>query len=95
MFYNSPLSLFDDFFAYNCRPSVYVISDSQLAEFKQQQLQAEIAELDKLIDSHKQSIDRLENTKIKLTEDVQKISPSQSQPDSLPVSEHSESQKEI
>ena len=45
------------------RTSVYVISDSQLAEYKARQLQAEIAELDRLIDGHKQSIARLEETK--------------------------------
>ena len=45
------------------RTSIYVISDSQLAEYKERQLQAEIAELDRLIDGHKQSIERLEKTR--------------------------------
>ena len=56
----SSLSLFDDFF-YR-RPSVYVISDSQLAEYKRNQAEAEITELNRLIDGHKQSIERLETT---------------------------------
>jgi cupin superfamily acireductone dioxygenase involved in methionine salvage len=65
------------------RPSVYVISDSQLAEYKAKQAQAEIAELDRLIDGHKQSIERLEKTKSLLTEDVERISPSESPQKSL------------
>lgn len=60
------------------RNSVYVISDSQLAEFKAKQAEAEIAELDRLIDGHKQSIERLETTKQKLSQDVQRISQSES-----------------
>lgn len=60
MFSNSLFSVFDDLYR---RPSVYVISDSQLAEYKAKQAQAEIAELDRLIDGHKQSIERLEQTK--------------------------------
>ena len=55
-------SLFDDFF----RPSVYVVSDSQLAEWKRQKAEAEIIELDKLIDSHQQAIERLQTTRANL-----------------------------
>lgn len=65
MMYNT-LSVFDQLFGYR-HPSVYVISDSQLKEFKQQQLEAEIAELNKLIDGHQTSIERLEATKRELT----------------------------
>ena len=57
----SSLSLLDDFF-YR-KPSVYVISDSQLAQYKRNQAEAEIIELDRLIDSHKQSIERLQTTR--------------------------------
>ena len=53
-------TLFDDIFGYNRRPSVYVVSDSQLAEWKRKQAEQEIAELNKLIDGHKQSIERME-----------------------------------
>ena len=60
----SSLSLFDDFF--DRRPSVYVISDSQLAAWKREKAEAEIIELDKLIDSHKQSIERLQTTRDQL-----------------------------
>ena len=56
----SSLSLFDDFF--DRRPSVYVVSDSQLATWKREQAEAEILQLQRLIDSHKQSIERLETT---------------------------------
>ena len=44
------------------RPSVYVISDSELAKYKQEQTKAEILELERLIDGHKTSIERLETT---------------------------------
>ena len=57
----SSLTLFDDFF--DRRPSVYVVSDSQLAAWKREKAEAEIIELDKLIDSHKQAIERLEETR--------------------------------
>ena len=55
-------TLFDDFF----RPSVYVVSDSQLAEWKREKAEAEIIELDKLIESHQQAIDRLQTTRANL-----------------------------
>lgn len=60
-------SLFDDFFSYNRRPSIYVVSDSQLAEWKREQARKEIEQLDRLIDGHKTSIERLEATKAALT----------------------------
>jgi hypothetical protein len=60
----SSLTLIDDFF--ERRPSVYVISDSQLAAWKREKAEAEIIELDKLIDSHKQSIERLQSTRDQL-----------------------------
>ena len=63
----SSLTLFDDFFDYNRRPSVYVISDSQMSAWKRNQAEAEIIELDRLIDSHKQSIERLQTPIPKFT----------------------------
>ena len=69
-----PYSLVADFF--QPRPSVYVISDSQLAEYKRAQLDAEILELDRLIDGHKQSIERLEKTKSTLVAQTSSLSPS-------------------
>ena len=51
-----------DPFALITRPSVFVISDSQLADYKRSQAEAEIAELQRLIDGHKTSIERLEAT---------------------------------
>ena len=53
------------------RPSVYVISDSQLAAYKQEQTQSEIDELNKLIDSHKTSIERLEAHVADLKKDLE------------------------
>ena len=62
----SSLSLLDDFFYRYQRPSVYVISDTELAAYKRRQAEAEIIELDKLIDSHKQAIERLQTTRNEL-----------------------------
>ena len=50
----------DEFF--RPRRSVYVISDSQMAEYKRQNTIREIAAVEKLIQSHKDSIERLEST---------------------------------
>ena len=63
----SSLTLFDDFFDYR-KPSVYVISDSQMSAWKRNQAEAEIIELDRLIDSHQQSIERLQTTRDQLRE---------------------------
>ena len=60
----SSLNLLDEFF--DRRPSVYVVSDSQLEAWKREKAEAEIIELDKLIDSHKMSIERLQNTRDQL-----------------------------
>ena len=69
--YNSLL----DPFALLTRPSVYVISDSQLAEYKRNQARAEITELNKLIDTHEQSIERLKNTRSQLETDYPELQP--------------------
>jgi len=69
----TPLSLFDDWF--HTRPSVYVISDSQLAEYKRNQAEAEIIELDKLIEGHEHSIERLKNTRTKLRDEYPALQP--------------------
>ena len=42
--------------------SIYVLSDSDFAKYKQRQTEAEIEELERLVDSHKSSIERLEKT---------------------------------
>lgn len=69
--YNSLL----DPFALLTRPSVYVISDSQLAEYKLNQAKAEVLELNKLIDAHQQSIERLKNTRSQLETDYPELQP--------------------
>jgi len=46
-----------------------VISDSQLETYKRNQAEAEIAELKRLIDGHKSSIERLEATVESLTKE--------------------------
>ena len=71
----SSLTLFDDFFDYNRRPSVYIISDAQMSEWKTKQAQAEINELNKLIDAHEQSIERLKNTRSQLETDYPELQP--------------------
>ena len=64
--FNSP---FDPFPMFGQR-SVYVISDSELAKYKARQAEAELLEIDKLIDAHKQSIERLEATKAELQKEL-------------------------
>ena len=54
----SNYSMFDPWMGLQ-RPSVYVISDSQLAEYKRNQAEAEVIELDKLIEGHEASMKRL------------------------------------
>lgn len=69
----SSLTLFDEFF--DRKPSVYVVSDSQLAAWKREQAEAEILQLKRLIDSHKQSIERLETTIESLRKEYPLIEP--------------------
>ena len=57
-------TFFDEFFL--PRSSIYVVSDSQLAAWKREKAEAEIVELDKLIDSHEASIVRLKDTRDQL-----------------------------
>ena len=64
----SSLTLFDDFFDYR-KPSIYVVSDAQLSAWKRTQAENEIIQLDQLIDSHKQSIERLQTTRDQLRKD--------------------------
>ena len=70
----SSLSLLDEFF--DRRPSVYVVSDSQLAAWKREKAEAEILEIDKLIDSHKQAIERLQTTRDGLRKDYPAVTES-------------------
>ena len=58
-----------DPFSLITRPSVFVISDSQLETYKRNQAEAEILELTRLIDGHKSSIERLEATVNSLREE--------------------------
>ena len=62
-------NIYDPFPMFGQR-SVYVISDSELAKYKQEQTKAEIAELERLIDGHKSSIERLETTVNKLRDSL-------------------------
>ena len=64
----TPYSFFDDFWNPR-RSSVYVISDSQMSAWKRSQAEAEIIELDKLIQAHEQSIERLKTTRDQLRAD--------------------------
>ena len=69
--YNSLL----DPFALLTRPSVYVISDSQLADYKRNQAEAEVLELNKLIADHEAAIERLKNTRSQLQADYPELQP--------------------
>lgn len=46
----------------NYFPSLYIISDSEFAAYKQQNLKRECASIQELIDGHHNAISRLENT---------------------------------
>ena len=52
--------------------SVFILSETEFAKYKQKQTQSELAELDKLIDGHRQSIERLEATKAELQKELPK-----------------------
>ena len=58
--------IFDEFmdpnYVFGQCPSVYIITEEALAEYKQKQMEDEVAELERLIDGHKQSITRLESS---------------------------------
>ena len=54
-------------------PSVYVISDSEMKAYKQKQAVAEIAELQRLVDGHKSSIERLETHISQLETELPKL----------------------
>ena len=69
-------SVFDNFWNPMNRTSVYVISDSQMNAWKRNQAENEIIELDRLIESHKQSIERLQTTRDALRKDYPALSES-------------------
>ena len=69
----SSLTLFDDFF--DRRPSIYVVSDSQLEAWKREKAEAEIIELDKLIEGHERSIERLKTTRSQLRDEYPVLTP--------------------
>ena len=59
------LSLWGNRFPYpllETQQSIFVLSDTEFNKYKQQQTEAEILELERLVDSHKSSIERLEKT---------------------------------
>ena len=57
------------------RPSVYVISDSEMKAYKEKQATAEVLELRRLIDHHKTQAERLEAEVLKLEADYPAIAP--------------------
>ena len=77
MFSNTLYPLFDSLYS---RPSVYVISDSQLAQYKRNQAEAEIIELDKLIEAHEASVERLKITREQLRAEYPALADKEDQP---------------
>ena len=67
--------LFSDFFAPS--PSVFVISDSQMETYKRNNAEAEIIELDKLIEGHEASIERLKKTRELIRKDYPVLQPTE------------------
>ena len=57
------------------RPSVYVISDSEMAKYKAKQAEQEVAELNRLIESHKASIERLQANVEQIRKDYPALPP--------------------
>jgi len=53
---------YDPNFMFSPRHSVYVITEEALAEYKQKQMEDEVAQLQQLIDGHKRSIEQLETS---------------------------------
>ena len=76
---NEPYYRFPSLFG---NSSVYVISDSEMARYKRAQTEAEIVELNKLIDGHKTSIEHLEKT-IELLQ--KELPPADEQKQALPA----------
>ena len=58
------LSLFSNpqFPLLQTQQSIFILSDTEFSKYKQRQTEAEIEELERLKDSHKSSIERLEKT---------------------------------
>jgi len=68
MSYFDIFDAFDPFASYK-RPSVYVISDSDMKAWKHKQAEAEVLELKRLVDYHKTQAERLETQVLKLEAD--------------------------
>ena len=64
------LSLWGNPFPIQTQQSIYVLSDTEFNKYKQRQTEAEIQELERLVDSHKSSIERLEATITSLKESL-------------------------
>ena len=56
------LSLWGNPYPLQTQQSIFVLSDTEFNKYKQRQTEAEITELERLVDSHKSSIERLEKT---------------------------------
>jgi septal ring factor EnvC (AmiA/AmiB activator) len=61
------------------RPSVYVISDSEMKAYKHKQAAAEIIELKRLVDYHKTQASRLEDNISQLEKDYPQLTASDAQ----------------
>lgn len=49
-------------YSLSVNPTVYVVSDSELKRLKEENTRLEILEIQKIIDSHQNTIDRLKQT---------------------------------
>jgi len=67
--YKQIMPLFSPF-SLSVSPTVYVVSDSELKRLKEENTRREILEIQKLIDSHQNSIDRLKRTIDMLEKDL-------------------------
>ena len=66
------MSLFS-MYPYSPSPTVYIVSDSELKRLREKNTRNEIAELQKVIDSHQLSIERLKKTIESLESDLSEV----------------------
>ena len=69
--------VFDAFSPWTRRPSVYVISDSDMKAYKAKQAAAEVTDLKQLIEHHRTSAERLEAQVLKLEAEYPQLTPSE------------------
>ena len=55
---------------YRYKPSIYVVSDSEMKAYRERQQRAEVLELRKLVDYHKTQAERLEEEATRIEQEL-------------------------